>query len=43
MNFNSMPLPTPLQKAISKLGFTAPTPIQEKAIPLSWMAKTLFH
>lgn len=32
--FNSLSLPEPMLKAISKMGFTAPTPIQEKAIPL---------
>lgn len=32
--FNSLSLPEPVLKAISKMGFTAPTPIQEKAIPL---------
>lgn len=33
-NQGFMPLPAPLSKAIAKMGFTAPTPIQEKAIPL---------
>ncbi len=32
--FAKLALPEPLVKAIAKMGFTAPTPIQEKAIPL---------
>jgi len=32
--FANLSLPEPLAKAIANLGFTAPTPIQEKAIPL---------
>ncbi len=33
--FSQFSLPQPLQAAISQLGFTTPTPIQEQAIPLA--------
>lgn len=32
--FAGITLPAPLAKAVAKMGFTTPTPIQEKAIPL---------
>ena len=32
--FASLSLPLALQKAVAKMGFTEPTPIQEKAVPL---------
>ncbi|NOY93594.1 MAG: DEAD/DEAH box helicase [Deltaproteobacteria bacterium] len=33
-SFESLGLPEPLLRAVAELGFTAPTPIQERAIPL---------
>lgn len=32
--FSGLELSTPIQKALRKMGFTAPTPIQEKTIPV---------
>ena len=32
--FANMSLSLPVAKAIAKMGFSAPTPIQEKAIPI---------
>ena len=34
MSFNSLGLSDALLKAVSKQGYTAPSPIQQKAIPL---------
>lgn len=47
MNFKDLPIIPPLHKALEKLEFTTPTPIQEKVIPLAiewkdilWIAQT---
>jgi len=34
VHFSQMNLPEPVAKAVAKMGFTEPTPIQQKAIPL---------
>lgn len=34
LSFNNLQLITPLLKALSEAGYTAPTPIQEKAVPV---------
>ena len=41
MNFNSLGLPDPIVKAVEEKGYTTPTPIQEKAIPLILAGKDL--
>jgi superfamily II DNA/RNA helicase len=33
MNFSALGLSEPIQKAIDEMGFSAPTPIQQEAIP----------
>ncbi len=42
MTFNDLNLIPPLLEAISKEGYTEPTPIQEKAIPFILEGKDIF-
>src|SRR4249920_4054118 len=39
MNFESLGLSAPVLKAVSEKGYTTPTPIQEKAIPIVLMGR----
>ncbi|MGE4443945.1 MAG: DEAD/DEAH box helicase [Candidatus Altimarinota bacterium] len=41
MNFKDLPIIPPLHKALEKLEFTTPTPIQEKVIPLAIEGKDI--
>ena len=41
MNFSELGLGEELLKAIEEIGYTTPTPIQEKAIPIVLMARDL--
>lgn len=41
MTFNDLPLIAPLQKAIDRVGYTTPTPIQEQSIPTILEGKDL--
>lgn len=41
LSFSSLLLAEPLLKAISKLGFKLPTPVQQKSIPLALEYKDL--
>ena len=41
MSFSSLQLSAPILKAITDLGYTQPTPIQEKAIPVILSGKNL--
>lgn len=42
MGFENLGLIAPLQKSVAALGYTAPTPIQEQAIPLVLSGRDLF-
>lgn len=41
-NFSELPLSAPLQKALTEMGFTAPTPIQAQALPILLGERTDF-
>ena len=42
MTFNDLRLSEPIIKALNKLGYTQPTPIQEKAIPSILEGRDIF-